>query len=117
MRFALILCMLLILAAPARAEWSGLDYTLAGTFLTLHLVDRAQTIRALEDGGEELNPILGSNPTRAELDRFIFLTGAGVLWFAHWAGDEKRPYVLGLAAAIKAAVVYRHHSFGLEVHF
>lgn len=69
---------LLLLACPAHAdEWTQADTAREVAYLALHVVDWGQTLYIADHPREfhECNPILGSHPSRGEVNAYFIATG------------------------------------------
>ena len=110
-----MLCAIVLYLAPTSArgaDWSTTDKVLLGSFVTLQVVDVAQTKQVLKHGGYEMNPIFGKHPSDGSLVLGkVIVTGA-----VYWIADTKPEYRTGLligATAIQAIVV-RHNYIGAQ---
>lgn len=70
--------LLLLLACPSHAgEWTKADTAREVAYLALHVVDWNQTLYIVDHPREfhECNPILGSHPSRGEVNGYFIATG------------------------------------------
>jgi hypothetical protein len=120
MRFVALSLGVLLLSAPAFAgERSKTDYTLAGAFAVLHWADWRQTSDAISqpDRYEEANPLLGKNPSQAELDRFMIVGALIVGGIAILLDDVNRTNFLIGMVIVKSIAVGHNYSIGLRFGF
>lgn len=144
MRAALIA--MLWICQPALAEdWATKDTALLGGALGLMVVDWAQTrdlARQTQwnkpecaDAGfrsapaavnaqcatvpvyREINPLLPSHPTTAQVDRYFALAMLGTAGLSYALPTRYRTYFLGTVLFLETVVVLHNHQIGLRVSF
>ena len=111
----LILTLLLLHThAPAGAPWTSEDIWLESAWQALNVADWGQT-RYISESADywEVNPILGRNPTRRQVDAF-FVTVAGLHWLISDrvnAGSRLRWQWISLG--FKGSLVWHNWSIGV----
>lgn len=124
MRSVLLLCVALLLAAPARAElcarWESADTTRGLTASGLIFVDWMQTrqfVADRKDGLQESNPLLGPDPSPERINQ-----AAALALLALWGGscvfeDEGRWLWQALFIAAESYAVFHNAALGATFSF
>ena len=88
------------------------------TYLLLHLIDWGQTLDIADrpDQYRELNPILGSHPTRGEVNRYMAASAVSVLYLDEYV-FKKNKIFRNVVMTIVGTVVVRNTTIGLRVNF
>jgi hypothetical protein len=76
------------------ATWSKTDKALLTTFWLSTGADYATTKNALDDGGRELNPLIGKHPSDGKLLGYMIITNSAVTAIAHFV-PPLRKWLLG----------------------
>ena len=88
------------------------DRWMLGVYAVLHLMDYRQTSNIDNEGGRELNPILGSHPTQGDINIYFLLTGLAVVGAACLFDEPYRGWFLSAEIGIKSATVYWNYRMG-----
>jgi hypothetical protein len=113
------LCAILLACAfTAQAEpWTETQQVLAGTYLTAHTIDWAQTRNIATNAAyKEHNPVLGSNPSLQKVDAYFLLTPI-IGYFLLDAIPAQRTTVLAIANVLEIGVVAHNFSIGIKARF
>ena len=115
---ALILLGLCSQSVAQADTWSCDDTTREAIYLTLHVVDWGQTRDIVQrDDIFETNPILGTDPTTSEVNRYFILTGLLHAGVSYALPSKYRKYWQNITIAVQATVVGRNAQLGLNVEF
>ena len=109
---------------------------LLGTAATLLVIDWGQTLSITHEtettaslNGQtpvvvsrqrpyhEKNPILGSDPSKNEIDRYFAVALLGTAGLAYVLPPTYRRYFLGGVIVVETLVVLRNHRIGMRVQF
>lgn len=96
-----------VLPRPSRA-WHAPQRVLGGAFVTVLVVDVAQTHLALGRGHREANPLLGAAPSRTLVTVLAAGTGLAVLGTAHRLRRPWRTLLLSAAVLLETIVILRN---------
>lgn len=115
----LLVWLLTFLPQSAHAEWSKKDQQRQLTYTALHLMDWGQTldISSHPEDYQEENPILGSHPTRAEVNTFMAATLAGHWLVARKLEPEKRRTFQWVSIAVRGLFIVNNKRIGLSINF
>jgi hypothetical protein len=99
--------------------WSKADIYRHGAFTALMAIDYAQTMKIADNPNDyhERNPILGNNPSRAEVTAYFLTSYAIVTALAVVLPTEIRPYLQYGAIGVEAVTVGNNLSIGLGFGF
>ena len=105
----LILCMVLVIASCSWKDYSTLEKSLAVCGVVAGAADMITTDKILDQGGYEMNPILGSNPNDEVLYMAYFTSmlikiGMAELW------EDNRTWIWGSSCVVGSAMSF--HNYG-----
>lgn len=115
-----LLAFLLTFPAYAADPWTPTQKALAVAYTGLVLVDRGQTMRGSvehPDQYNEMNPILGSNPSARTVNIACAVSIVGAIGIAHVLPSRYRTTWLGSISVVELAVVSHNYRIGLAVSF
>jgi len=110
--------LLLLLSFPVSAqEWTTEDTQWEAGYLALHLIDWGQTLDIAENSQyTELNPLIGSNPSRGDVNRYFAVTAIGHYLISRYLGENRRLWQQ-TTMFIEFNVVARNASIGVNINF
>lgn len=94
------------------SEWSPADKWAAAAFIVANALDAASTVRALDRGGVELNPLLGKNPSTAKVIGFKAVIVGGVLAYHRKHKSSATRKGLWVSSALLVGIAI--HNEGVE---
>jgi hypothetical protein len=65
----------------------------------------------------ETNPVLGSQPSNAEVNRYFLLAIGGTIGAAYVLPTPYRRFFLGAVTLVEARMIFRNNSIGLRLNF
>ena len=119
----LVLIILLLIFFPTSSyagDWSPSDTKREVAYLTLHIIDWAQTrdiARNPREGRKESNPILGPAPSVGEVNSYFMATGLGHLAISYLLPSNPRFMWQGFTITIEAFVIGHNYSAGVGFDF
>lgn len=121
-----ILAVSLLLPGTVMAgDWSKADTEKEMLYLAFHIADWGQTRNIKHSNGEyeELNPILGKNPSIRRIDSYFVFTGIAHPIVSYLLKDctilqySCKNLFQYSTITMEAYVVYRNNSIGLQIDF
>ena len=112
MKTLLITILLLILlpccaALPTPRPWTKAETIVLGASCLAAVADAYTTTRALDNGCEEMNPLIGKHPSDGAVIVFMGITQAATIIVAHYWPDF-RLWILGFKTAVNGAAAARN---------
>ena len=105
----------LILLLCGCANWTPADTQRQIAITALHGIDWAQTRSAVgDDRFEEVNPILGSDPTRQQVDLFMGVGLVALTVFPMLTSERYRPLVQWIFIGVKGLGVANNYRIGVR---
>ena len=116
---ALPLFFLLMPITSSAAEWDNIDRSLFGAFITLEVIDAAQTykIHRHQDEYREANPLYGKDPNMGLVVGTKILSTSLIYWLVKDASSGDRKLALTVADALQFSVVAHNYAIGLKIGF
>jgi len=117
------LILLLVLALPVTAHafdpWSRQDVALETTWMILHVLDWGQTLDLADqpDRYHELNPILGRNPSRSQVNLYMAASALLHVGVTHVLPAKCRPWFQYVSIGVSGMCVINNFSVGLSIRF
>lgn len=119
MKRVLLAVVVLALVGCGPRNWTRADSAREVGYLVLHTVDWGQTLYIADNPGEfrERNPVLGSHPSRGDVNRYFAVTGLlhGVVSYA--LPDDIRPYWQYGTIGLELYCVGNNYSLGIGMGF
>lgn len=115
----IIIAAFLLLVTTGCSGWSKSDKALFAASMVLQAVDTAQTLTAIEDGGRELNPLIGSDPSKKRLIGIAVGTAVGKYVVAHKLpkGKYRTTWLILMNVISGTAVTHNHFKSGIRINF
>ena len=119
---ALLLSLLLLIPSAAWA-WEDWDQTTRTMFVASSIAitaDWATTrnmTRRYDEGYYELNPILGTHPSRTEVDAYMIGMLVSNYFITDWLPQEYRIFYLGWRTITHGSAAQNNMSIGLRLQF
>jgi len=109
--------LILLLSQPVIAdEWAPTDKYLAGAFVSLVVVDIAQSVEAAEQHYDDLNPLIGDDPSKTRV--VTYLVGATALTlFAADKLPEYRRFILTSGIMVEVFCINHNYKVGIRLNF
>jgi len=111
---------LLMLLPNACFAWSDKDTNREVAWQIINFIDYRQTVNLSKRQNEdfyEQNPLLGSNPSRGDVDKYFALAALGHLGISYALPIKYRlPWQWG-SIGVSTMIVYNNHRIGLRVNF
>ena len=87
-------------------------------YLALHLIDWGQTMNIHQDPVHyrELNPLIGTHPSRGDVNRYFIGSTVFVYTMDKYILKENKTFRF-IAISLAAAAVVRNQTIGLKVRF
>jgi len=118
-----LLFILLLWAAPVRAEWSDWSTDTQALFVASTVAigaDWATTrnmTRRYDEGYYELNPILGRHPSTAQVDAYMIGMLVSNYFITDWLPQQYRIFYLGWRTITHGSAAHNNMSIGLRLQF
>lgn len=116
-----VLAFLLFLSVPAYAdEWRTADTWREVTYLTLHVIDWAQTrniSRNPEEWSEQWNKVLGEHPSTARVDRYFAFTAIAHIGIVRALPKEWRAPFQYVTISVEVVSDVHNYTFGIGARF
>ena len=114
---ALLLCV----PQPSHAldEWRPADTNREATYLVLHALDWGTTLDIVDhpDTHHEHNPVIGSHPTRGEVNRYMAITALAHVAIARILPTRWREGFQYITIGMEVLCVGNNLNLGLKVNF
>lgn len=119
MKKALWIVVLLAVVGCGPRTWTKADTAREAAYLALHVVDWGQTLEIADNPGQyhEHNPVLGSHPSRGEVNRWFAITGLLHPVVSYALPDEVRPYWQYGTIGIEVICIGNNVSLGIGMGF
>ena len=115
MIFKIMLFILLTTSTSYAAdEWSKKDIGLQIAYTIVHVIDWGQT---LDDSIDEINPVIGKNPSRPKVHTYFALTLIGHTVISYVLPSKYRGLWQSLTIGMEAGCIYRNYRLGVRVNF
>lgn len=90
-----------------------------GLYLLLHAIDYRQSVYIQEHPEHcyELNPLIGTHPSRGDVDRYFLATTAGVYLVDKLAPERYKNAVEGIYVTVAFSAVAWNSAIGIGFHF
>jgi len=111
----LVFVLLLCLSVPAHA-WSEADTRRQVGYFVLHTIDWGQSLGQYDEYSET-NPILGSHPSRGDVNRYFLLTGIAHYGISRSLPPAYRKWWQRVTIGVQAGAVAHNFSIGVDVRF
>lgn len=100
-------------------DWSKADSVRQVSYTTLHVTDWLQTRQGIcgSDDFRELNPVLGPDPSKTEVDIWMGSTLILQTMMAGWLKPEYRPLWQYMWIGAEASTVAHNHRLGVRISF
>jgi len=118
----LIYIVIIVLFVTGASELKAMEWTKENTqwesaYMVTHIIDWGQTLEIAENPNfTEVNPILGSNPNRGDVNRYFLLTGIGHYLMSSYL-DEWRETWQKTTFFIQFSVVANNAMLGVKITF
>ena len=107
-----------VLCGQTGADWRPSDTARQAAYLALHYADWRQTIQIAEHPDyHELNPVIGSHPSRQRVDNYFAFTALAHTAISALAPPPWRERWQYFTIATQAGVVAHNYSVGWRVQF
>ena len=115
----LILLLLLPVSASAFDPWSREDVALETVWQLLHLADWGQTLDLAAQPNKyyEYNPILGSHPSRSQVNLYMAASALLHLGVTHVLPSRCRPWFQHVSIGVSGTCVVNNFAVGLSIKF
>ena len=100
---------------PWTSEERAWGYAAGAVLVADWLTTRDMTKR-YNEGYYEMNPLLGRNPTTAQVNRHFAIGIPLTFLIAHYLDEYRKPYLMGVTV-IEAIIVGNNLSIGLRVRY